>query len=146
MPENLELNRPLKDYIEFFEKLSARSVHLMDKVAHGGIYFKDPFNEVRGIEHVKSIFDHMFKTMEKPKFKVTDYAWGRDGQTAYIKWRFTYVMNGNAHGFEGVSEVTFGADGRVTSHIDHWDAGEHVYEKVPLLGGIIRLIKSKLAA
>ncbi len=142
----LKFQRPLRDYIEYFEKLSARSVRLLDKVADQNMYFKDPFNEVRGLEKVQAIFEHMFETFENPKFKVTDTAWGKQGNVAYIKWDFTYALKGKKHHFEGMSEVIFTSSGKVMSHIDHWDAGAHVYEKVPLLGALIRAVKSKLAA
>lgn len=147
MPEdNLKFHRSLMDYVTYFEKLNRRSVALLDKVAAPGIYFKDPFNEVSDIEAMKHIFTHMFETLDAPKFKVTDKAWGKGGDTAYLRWTFTFARKGNQHSINGMSEIMFGADGKVISHIDHWDAGENVYEKIPLFGGLIAFIKSKLAA
>lgn len=143
--DTLQYHRPLRDYIEYFEKLSARSVPLLDKVAERDVFFKDPFNEVRGLEKMQAVFEHMFQTLENPKFKVTDIAWGKQGNTAYLKWDFVYSLKGKKHHFEGMSEVTFAPTGKVTSHIDHWDSGL-VYQKIPLLGALIRAVKSKLAA
>ena len=141
----LQLQRPMRDYIEYFETLNARSVPLLDKVAAPGFYFKDPFNEVCDIEAAKRIFAHMFEALDNPKFKVIDYGFSQKG-LGFIKWNFTFSMRGRPFGFEGMTEVTFDKDGKVISHVDYWDSGEHVYEKVPLLKNVIRFAKSKLAA
>ena len=110
------------------------------------MYFKDPFNEVRGLEQVERIFEHMFETLDTPKFKVIDYGFGQNG-AGYIRWHFSYRMKGKSkqYGFDGMSEVLFNNDGKVTSHTDYWDSAEHVYESIPILGSVIRLVKSKLA-
>lgn len=142
----LKLQRPLRDYITFFEKLNPRSLKLIGDIMDKNVYFKDPFNAVTGVDQVEKIFAHMFQTMENPKFKVMDYGFGKQGEVAYIRWRFTFMSNGSAQGFDGMSEVEFNADGKVISHVDYWDAGEVVYEKIPLLGAAIRFVKSKLAA
>jgi hypothetical protein len=40
----------------------------------------------------------------------------------------------------------FAADGRIARHRDYWDVAEELYEKVPLLGGLMRLVKRRLRA
>ena len=139
-----KFQRALDDYIEYFEKLNARSIRLIEKLAEPGMRFKDPFNDVQGTDAVERIFKHMFANVEKPKFEVEDYAWGKDGQTAYLRWVMRYERQGKKRRIDGMSEVLFSNGGKVLSHIDHWDAGEQFYEHVPLLGGAIRFVKSKL--
>ncbi len=141
----LKLQRPLDDYIEYFEKLTPRSVGMIEKLAAPGIRFKDPFNDVQGVDAFQRVFEHMFENVEKPKFKVTDSSWSRQqDRTAYLRWVFTYSMNGNARKVEGLSAVMFSNDGLVMSHIDFWDAAENFYENIPVLGAMIRFVKSKL--
>ena len=138
--------RALEEYITFFEKLSRRSIPLLDKIASPNMYFKDPFNEVHDIEGVKRIFEHMFVVLDNPRFKVNDYGFTRKNGDAFLHWRFMYTLKGKSYEFEGTSIVTFNQNGQTTSHIDYWDAGENVYEHVPILGRIIRHAKSKLSA
>jgi hypothetical protein len=45
-----------------------------------------------------------------------------------------------------MSELRFAADGRVREHIDHWDAAAQVYERLPLIGGLMRLIRRRFAS
>ena len=44
----------------------------------------------------------------------------------------------------GVSHLKFRDDGKVFQHHDYFDMGEFIYERVHLLGGVIRMIKSRL--
>lgn len=142
---NLKHARALEEYITFFEKLTRRSIPLLDKIAAPNMYFKDPFNELHDIEAVKRIFEHMFATLENPRFKVLDYGFSRKNNNAFLHWIFSFQMKGKPYEFEGTSIVTFNEAGLATSHIDYWDAGTHVYERVPVLGHVIRFVKSKLA-
>lgn len=40
----------------------------------------------------------------------------------------------------------WGRDGRIVLHRDYWDAAEELYAKLPVLGGLMRYLKRKLAA
>ena len=43
----------------------------------------------------------------------------------------------------GSSLITFDAAGRVAVHRDYWDAAEELYEKLPLLGTVLRCLKRR---
>jgi len=47
--------------------------------------------------------------------------------------------------FAGMSELTFTADGKVARHIDHWDASKAFYEKLPLVGALLRAIRRRVS-
>jgi len=42
---------------------------------------------------------------------------------------------------QGVSQLELAADGRISLHRDYWDAAEELYEKLPLLGALMRWLK-----
>mgnify|MGYP001788744818 CR=1 FL=1 len=47
---------------------------------------------------------------------------------------------------DGVSLITFGGrEGKVISHRDYFDMGEFIYERVPILSTVIRIIKNKMS-
>lgn len=108
------------------------------------VSFKDPFNEVKGIKAVYSIFAHMYGNLDNPRFVITEYL---DKQNIiYVKWDFLFAFKGakEESSFEGVSRLTVNEEDKVISHIDYWDAAEHMYEKMPLVGSLLRFIKRKI--
>jgi steroid delta-isomerase len=44
----------------------------------------------------------------------------------------------------GVSHIRFNAEGKVNYHRDYWDAAEELYEKLPLVGGLMRFLKRRV--
>jgi len=46
--------------VDFFEHVDAATVGRLDQIYADHAWFKDPFNEVRGIEPIRRIFGHMF--------------------------------------------------------------------------------------
>lgn len=143
-PGKILLKRGLEDYIAFYETMSRRSLPLLDNVVEQGVTFKDPFNEVYGYDKMMKIFQHMFDHTEKPKFKILDYAWTKDGMAAFIKWNFSYERKGEKFYITGMSEVLFSNNAKVMAHTDYWDSGEQFYEHIPLLGKVLRWVKKKM--
>lgn len=42
--------------------------------------------------------------------------------------------------------MLFDDSGKVIEHIDYWDAGGQVYERLPLLGSILRQVRGSIAS
>jgi hypothetical protein len=65
-----------------------------------------------------------------------------------LRWRFEAErrQGGLIFAFEGMSEVYFNDEGRVRLYREHWDAATGVYEKLPVLGSILRLLRRKVAS
>lgn len=138
--------RPALDaYVAYFEGLSRETAADLERLAAPDIRFKDPFNDFRDRTRLIRLFTHMFDKLDAPRFVVMDKAVG--DRAAYLRWTFTFRVKGKADEWriEGMSEVLFGADGLVTAHIDHWDAAEQFYEKLPVLGALVRLVKRRMA-
>ena len=133
-----------KRWAGFFESLTPDRLEDIVDLCHADVRFKDPFNDVRGVDKVRRVFEHMFETVDRPVFAVTDIA--VSGRTAYMRWDFTFLPKGRKDlwTITGMSEVLFDPDLKVVSHIDHWDAGEQFYARLPLLGWLIRRIRARL--
>ena len=131
-------------YVAFLEALTPESLPGLKDFCAPEVAFRDPFNDVAGIDALEAVFRKMFEDVAEPHFKVKDYA--LSGRTAYLCWDFTFRARGRAWSIDGMSEVTFDDEGKVLRHIDHWDAASQFYETVPFLGTLIRLIKRRLTA
>ena len=136
---------PLERYARFWEDLSAARLPALADLLAPDVRFKDPFNDVRGIAAtiavMRTMFDH-----GSPRFAISDRALGAAG-TGFLRWRCTIARQRCAAiVLEGVSAIRFDAAGLVVEHVDHWDAAEQVYEHVPVLGALLRVVKRRLSA
>ncbi|CAN5156585.1 nuclear transport factor 2 family protein [soil metagenome] len=132
--------------IRFFETLTAADVAVMGGLYTDGAFFKDPFNEVTGLPAVQRIVAHMFSALDAPRFQVLSAM--VDGDQCFLTWDFLFRMKGQARErrIHGSSHLRFAADGRIDYHRDYWDAAAEFYEKLPLLGALLRWIKQRLRA
>ena len=128
-----------------FETLTPASLDRLDALYAPQAYFKDPFNEVRGIADIRQIFSHMYEALEQPRFVVTGCI--VDGAQCFLTWDFNFRFKSydrlTVQTVRGGSHLKFNAVGLLDSHRDYWDAAEELYEKLPLVGGLMRWLKKR---
>lgn len=132
----------LQAVVQFFESLSLESARQLGQIYAADAFFKDPFNEVRGLPAISHIFSHMFSQVDNAHFVVTTQI--AQGDTVFLTWDFRFRMkrfSTEEQCIRGATHLRFDADGRVNFHRDYWDAAEELYEKLPLLGSFMRLLK-----
>ncbi len=114
-------------------------------VTVGDVYFRDPFSDFHGRDRLVRLFLRMNRDLETPRFVIHD--WALSGRTAYYRWAFHFRLRGRRVplAIDGMSEVRFAADGRVESHIDHWDAASQVYTQIPVVGWLIERLRRQFA-
>jgi steroid delta-isomerase len=133
-------------YVQFYEALKPETLGDLSSVVHDDIFFKDPFNEVRGVQAYAAILTHMFNVAPDIEFKVAHCAYAEE--ICFLRWesRATVKALGKEPWVvQGMSELTFAPDGRVLTHVDHWDAAAQFYERLPILGSVLRLIRRRAA-
>jgi steroid Delta-isomerase len=145
-PEALASYRATADrLVEFFETLTPASLERLETFYTSRAYFKDPFNEVRSVAELRGIFSHMYQTLEQPRFVVTERI--VDGAQCFLTWNFEFRFKrferATLQTVRGGSHLKFAPDGRVYFHRDYWDAAEELYEKLPLVGGLMRWLKKR---
>lgn len=137
----------LKPFVDFFEQLQPEDLPRLGRFYAANTRFKDPFNEVVGVEAVAGIFRHMFDSLDAPRFVVRDVI--VQGDQAFLSWDFLFRMrrfNRDEQCIRGGSHLRFGPDGLITEHRDYWDAAEELYEKLPVVGGLMRWLKRRAAS
>ena len=129
----------------YFETISPQSVGRIGEFYAADARFKDPFNEVRGLPEVQRIFSHMFVALERPRFVVTDSIVGEN--QCFLTWNFEFHLKRfdrvTLQTIRGASHLKFTAAGLIDFHRDYWDAAEELYEKLPVLGGLMRWLKRR---
>jgi ketosteroid isomerase-like protein len=132
---------------QFFESLSPESIDRIEAIYAEDAWFKDPFNEVRGLPAIRRIFERMFEQVEAPHFAIRDFA--VTGEQAFLTWDFTFRFKRSPQTgqvIHGATHLRFSPEGKVNFHRDYWDAAGELYEKLPLLGGLMRFIKKRAAS
>lgn len=132
-------------YLALFAELTAARLDELDALCAPDIRFVDPFNDVEGVEAFKRVLRDMFERLDDPRFRILDRAVGTHG--VYVRWHFTATLaRGRRLAIDGMSEVKVDTAGRVTAHVDHWDAAGQLYEKLPVVGRLMRWLRRRLAA
>jgi steroid delta-isomerase len=129
-----------------FETLTEADVARLGELYAAEARFKDPFNEVQGVAAIEAVFRHMFASLDSPRFVIRDVI--VQGDQCFLTWDFVFRMRRFSTAeqlIRGGSHLQLGADGRITTHRDYWDAAEELYEKLPVLGGLMRWLKKRAA-
>ena len=138
----MKAGAPAQRVIAFFETLAPQSLAGIGDIYHANASFKDPFNAVQGSDAITRIFAHMFATTEAPRFTVLDVC--GDDTHCFLSWDLRFRSKGRGARdwtIHGASRLVFDRDGRILSHRDYWDAAGEFYERLPLLGALLRRLR-----
>ena len=135
----------LKQLVDYFQALTPESVADIDRYYTEEAYFRDPFNEVRGIAPLQHIFNDMFERLHGPRFTVVETIANEQG--AMLIWDFDFRIKALKPHLQrrihGLSHIRFAVDGRVSYHRDYWDAAGELYEQLPVVGTLMRWLKKR---
>lgn len=131
--------------VSWFEQLTPESLAQMPAHYVSDARFKDPFNDVQGLAHIRQVFVHMFQNLHDPRFVVTGSV--QQAGQAFLTWEFRFRFKRfdsvTTQTIRGATHLMFNQDGKVVIHRDYWDAAEELYEKLPVVGGLMRWLKRR---
>lgn len=140
MSNEVHINR----IVALFEGLKREDVARIAEVYTPDARFKDPFNEVQGTAAIQRIFEHMFVALDEPRFVIRERI--LQGPQCFLTWDFLFRMkrfDRREQCIRGGSHLVLAEDGRIMLHRDYWDAAEELYEKLPVLGALMRWLKKR---
>lgn len=138
------MTAPHERYRRYLETLTPQTLDRLSDFVAPDVRFRDPFNDVRGVDAMARVFRDMFEKVPDVRFTVRRMM--AEGEDCLMTWRFEGTLMGRPWAVEGASALRFAADGRVAEHIDHWDAATNFYERLPLIGWLLRRIRRRIAA
>ena len=146
--EHSDQDERCRRFRAFLAGLGPDTLDSVDAVAAPTIHFRDPFNDAIGREAVKKVYAALFEEIDLGRFTVSDCACS--ATACYVRWQFSSrprrLGKGHPWSIDGVSELRFDQAGLIATQVDYWDAGRHVYERLPLFGQLMRRIRKRLAA
>lgn len=138
------MNTRIQIIAAWFEALTPQTLSSIGDVYAPDAHFVDPFNDVRGLPAITRIYAHMFEQMEQPRFHILRQV--AQGADAFLVWRFDGALRGRAFSIEGATALVLDGQGLIADHQDYWDPASQVYERIPLLGAVLRRLRRKLSS
>lgn len=147
-PQTPDHTARLAQLVQFFETLTPQSMAQLGQFYDPQARFTDPFNDVTGVPAITHIFEHMFVSLQQPRFVVV--ARVLQGAQCFLTWEFRFYFKGYKTGQEqvilGASHLVLSNTGLVTVHRDYWDAAQELYEKLPVVGSVMRWLRQRVTS
>ena len=129
----------------FYEDFSRDNLSRLDDFYTPDIEFVDPVHRVNGILFLKRYMKNMASNLSHYRMRYMEVLTGENA--AYLTWEMDFAHNrirgGEIITVRGMTHLKFTS--RVYYHEDVYDMGALLYEHLPLLGGVTRMLKSRLA-
>ena len=136
----------LEAFCAFFNKLDKSCTRELYKFYTPDVTFIDPLHRIEGSRALEQYFAALYENVTACQFRFHERQ--VSGDQAFATWTMSLTHprldDGREIQVDGCSHLTFAADGRVERHRDYFDAGAMIYERLPLLGGVIRLVKKRI--
>lgn len=140
----------LADFCAVYQDMDKYCTNKLYKIYTEHVEFHDPFHRIVGIAELEKYFTALYENVTECRF--TFHERQRQGNHAFLTWTMSLshprLAGGRHIQIEGCSRLVFADDdsGKVCHHRDYFDAGELLYEHLPLLGRVIRRIKRQAGA
>jgi hypothetical protein len=142
---NREHDPRLARLAAFYESLTPAALDRLGELYAPSARFIDPFNDVSGLAPLRGVFEHMFQSLDGPRFTVLEAMAGE--RSGFLLWTFRFRRGGGQEQqILGTTHLRFDDEGRVLLHHDHWDAAGQLYETLPLIGALMRWLRRRLSA
>lgn len=127
----------------------------LDGLYSNEIEFIDPFHRLHGLEALRTYFKSMMAENQVCQFDFKASLSGDKEESSELRgagelvlfWTMTYshpkLAGGKQLSLDGCSHIKY-AD-KIYFHRDYYDAGEMLYEHIPLIGAAVKFVKRRLA-
>ncbi len=126
-------------------KLGATEANIR-KVYADKLYFNDTFKIIEDIDELILYMSHSASQVESTNVKVLDVI--RSDHDYFIRWSMVMKLKIKGKSIEsesiGMTQLRFNQAGKVVFHQDFWDSSEAFFEHLPVMGGVVKKIKSML--
>lgn len=127
-----------------FQALRRDNLSRLAEVYADEVIFEDPLHRVEGLAALTRYFERMYAGVDAIGFEFGEVleAPGRAMFTWTMHMTHRRLRPGEPLALPGASHIRFGE--RVHYHRDYFDAGALLYERLPLLGGVVRAIRRRV--
>ncbi len=131
--------------VDIYHKLDKHNLHLLDELYHPDVVFEDAAHRLEGRGALYEYFQSLYTNVIRCDFVIHEQQ--QVGDTGFLTWTMELLhpklQNGTPIMVNGATHLKF-SDGQVIYHRDYFDLGEMLYENLPLLGAVIKIVKQRL--
>jgi len=147
-PDEATRQAGIARFIEFYRVYAPEVIRRDIRAVYAEqAYFLDPFHELTGVETMERYFLRAAEPVEECTFEIED--WAENNGEHYTRWtmrlRLKNKKNEPPTETLGLTHLRFDAQGKVIFHADYWDPQYPVYDKIPLLSGMLRYVRGRIA-
>lgn len=137
----------LQPFIALFGSLSPESVEAHFERAYADpLFFNDTFHTFRQRDVLKSYF---LKLTQSATTTVTPLDYAENGDQIWLRWKMRTQFKVYWKDIDvttiGMTHLVFNDEGQIAIHQDYWDGVEGFYSHLPMLGGLVRFVRSGLS-
>jgi hypothetical protein len=143
----VEANANIQAFVNLYNQLE--TINLADNVTKAyaeKLYFNDTVVTLHDRQALQKYLQHTQEALDSMQFEVLDtYEKNND---VLVRWsmrtQFTILgQQRDVHSI-GISHLRFDSDGKIIVHQDYWDSTQGFYQHIPIIGELLRWIKSGL--
>ncbi|SDW65086.1 nuclear transport factor 2 family protein [Marinobacter mobilis] len=129
-------------FMTLFNQMDRQGVDGLAEVYASDVRFIDPFTRVSGLDDLGHYFTDAYENVISARFDFEDPT--LQGDTCALPWimhlNHRRLRNGQTLLVDGISYLHL-QDGLICYHRDYFDAGQLIYQNVPVLGAVIRWLR-----
>ena len=129
-----------------FHELNANNCHLsmFEHVYSNEVSFTDSFHNIYGVANLHHYCQNLYQNVNHCRFTF-EHELVQHG-SAFLTWNMNFshprLKSGADIKVDGCTQLKF--SDKIHYHRDYFDAGQMLYENVPLVGNVVRAIKARL--
>ncbi|WP_417514765.1 nuclear transport factor 2 family protein [Marinobacter sp.] len=140
--QNSAVPATLEQFRFLFNELDNGNLHKLPSVYSEDIRFQDPLGAVEGLDALTQYFANAYANVISCHFAFEPEV--VQDSFATIPWvmhlRHKRIRGGREIQVAGISHLEV-RNGKICYHRDYFDAGQLLYENLPVVGGVIRWVK-----
>lgn len=144
-PQGNASDQLVEQFIEIYQKLNKDNLSLLGRVYADEICFIDPLHKIEGLTALTRYFAGLYQNVQQIHFEIKEVL--KSDDHAAIFWQMHYshpkLNKGQLIAVEGMSQLKFNQ--KIIYHRDYFDLGQMLYEHLPCMGSVVRLLKQRAA-
>ncbi len=133
-------------FFDFYKKLDKNCTFRLNEYYANEVIFEDPLHQVVGLESLIMYFDQLYARVSEVHFEFSEPDVLAD--RVWCSWEMIYrhpsINASQPVRVVGASRLDWEGD-KIIAHRDFFDAGQMLWEQLPVMRSVISMLKRRMA-